>query len=49
MIDLPETDDPVIDGLAFMAEATVIVGASFLAGFGIAELLRRKEQKECER
>lgn len=49
MADLPETDDPVIDGLIFMAEATVLLGASFLAGFGIAELLKRKDCKEVER
>ncbi|MDY3551457.1 hypothetical protein R5W24_000533 [Gemmata sp. JC717] len=45
MTDLPETNDPIV----FMAEATVLLGASFLAGFGLAELLKRKDCREVER
>ena len=45
----PETGDPLVDGLMFVAEATVIIGASFLATFGLAELLKRKDGQERER
>lgn len=44
----PETGDPLVDAVVFAAEATVILGASFLASFGLAELLRRKDCKERE-
>lgn len=45
----PESGDSIIDGLAFVAEATVLIGASLLMGFGMAELFKKKESKELER
>lgn len=49
MTDCPEPGDPFTDGLMFAAGATVLVGVMQLAGFAIAELLRRKDDKEIER
>lgn len=48
-IELAQTGDPFADGLAFAAGVTVFVGASLMAGFGLAELLRRVENRERER
>ncbi len=48
-IELIETGDPFTDGLCFATGATVFAGASLMAGFGLAELLKRVEGGERER
>lgn len=49
LLELPETSDPFADGLLFAAGSATFFGGVIAVGFAMAELLKRKDCRECER